>query len=89
MDVPGSTDAPLTVGKFAKIVAEATRDIQQGATIVFEVSDGRHALRLYDMQSANARGEEFAIMLNPRTARCKASPRLPTPDALARTTCCG
>lgn len=92
MDVPGSSDSPLTAGKFGAIVAEALgKTDPAGAAITVELSDGTDALRLYDVAAAHARDEAFVIRLHPRAARCKAAGRMPerasSPEAASR--CCG
>ena len=89
MDVPGSTDGPLTAGKFAGIVSEAIGAVDAaGAATVVELSDGVEALRLYDISAGISRGDDFVIRLSPRAAICKAAGRVPAqPGVAAR--CCG
>lgn len=88
MDVPGSTDEPLTAGKLARILAESLPANSAGeATFTIELSDGRDTLHLYDVGATYTRGDDFVVQLAARHASCKAAGR--SASVTAGRSCCG
>ena len=78
MDIPNSSDAPLTVGKLANILAESLpATLSPQASFTVELSNGDEAIRLYEVSATYTRGDDFVVKLSQRRATCKAAQRIP------------